>query len=143
MRVSTRTEYGLRALIELATQKDGTPVSAKELAARQQVPARFLEQQITALRKAGLITSRRGAGGGCSLARPAGEISVADAMEALEGQVIGAPDGEVTTSASRATSELWKQVGGTVRAALAQITLADLAARKEELDQAASPMFYI
>jgi len=115
MRVSAKTEYGLRVLIELAAQKDGMPIPARELAARQHVPARFLEQQITALRKAGLITSRRGAGGGCSLARPATRITVADAMAALEGHLVDAPERENVSSASRITTELWAQLRGAVR----------------------------
>ena len=74
LKVSQKLEYAMRAMIELAQRKDDDAlVPAREIAERQQVPLRFLEQQLGALSKAGLVESFRGAGGGCRIARdPAG-----------------------------------------------------------------------
>lgn len=143
MRVSARSEYGLRVLIELAASDEGVPIPARQIAERQQIPIRFLEQQMTTLRKAGLITSRRGAGGGCSLARPATQISVAEAVEALDGRLIDVSQRKDRSSAARVVRELWGNVGDGLRDSLSRTTIADLAARKRQLDEAASPMFYI
>ena len=79
LKVSQKLEYAMRAMIELADgTHTGVLVPAREIASRQQVPLRFLEQQLGALSKAGLVESFRGGGGGCRLARPPGEITVAE-----------------------------------------------------------------
>ena len=87
LKISQRLEYAMRAMIELSSRPPGTLVSARQIATAQQIPLRFLEQQLGALHKAGLVESFRGAGGGCRLARPATEISVADIADAVEGQL--------------------------------------------------------
>ena len=87
-RFSTRAEYGLRALIDLATHPQQAPIRAGELAARQGMPAHYLEQLLLFLRKAGLVRSARGARGGFELARPAAEITLLDALTALEGELM-------------------------------------------------------
>ncbi len=69
MKFSARSEYALRAMIDLATNVRRGVVGVREIAARQGIPERFLEQQMTTLKKAGLINSQRGAAGGVSLAR--------------------------------------------------------------------------
>lgn len=143
MRFSVKTEYGLRVLIELAALEAGVSVPARLIAQRQKIPQRFLEQQVTTLRKAGLVNSRRGAGGGCMLARAASEITVAEAVEALEGPIVDVPAGKQASGALRAVRELWLHAGETLRDSLAETSVADLAARKKELDESASPMFYI
>src|SRR5918996_2237674 len=84
-RISQRVEYALRALIELALRERGGLVPAREIAAAHNIPLRFLEQQMGALHKAGLVESFRGAGGGCLLARDPSEIRVADVVDAIEG----------------------------------------------------------
>jgi Rrf2 family protein len=88
MRLSKRGEYGLRAMIILATPKvDGHPpiVPIKEIAQREQIPAKFLEQILLALKNAGLLHSRMGVGGGYHLARPAKEISLGQIVRVLDG----------------------------------------------------------
>ena len=69
LKISQKTEYALRAMIQLAEHRDGR-TSAREISERQHIPLRFLEQQLGALSKAGLVESFRGAGGGCRLAQP-------------------------------------------------------------------------
>src|SRR5713226_7010684 len=76
----------MRAMIELAQRREsGQLVPAREIAERQHIPLRFLEQQLGALSKAGLVESFRGAGGGCRLAKDAAEVTVADVVDAIEG----------------------------------------------------------
>lgn len=84
-RVSQKTEYAIRAMVELTLRQGQGPVPAREISVAQGIPLRFLEQQLSSLHKAGLVESFRGAGGGCRLARRPGEIRVADIVDAMEG----------------------------------------------------------
>jgi len=138
MRVSQRLDYALRALVALAALAPGAAVAAGEVADRLGLPRRFVEQQITLLAKSGLVVSQRGARGGCVLARPAQEITVADVVEALQGSVLDVP--AVTDSAA---SEMWAAAAAHLRKALASTTLADLAARQRQIDSARVPMYHI
>ena len=88
LKVSHKTEYAMRAVVELAIRRarEGDAlVPARAIAEAQHIPLRFLEQQLGALHKAGLVESFRGAGGGCRLARDPAEIRVADVVDAIEG----------------------------------------------------------
>ena len=88
LKVSQKLEYAMRAMIELAQRRDEEGlVPAREIAERQQIPLRFLEQQLGALSKAGLVESFRGAGGGCRLSRAPEEITMAEIADAIEGQI--------------------------------------------------------
>lgn len=87
MKLSTKGRYGLRALIDLAVYSENETVSIASIAARQNISESYLEQLIAKLRKAGLVTSVRGAGGGYKLAKRAEEISVGDILRALEGSL--------------------------------------------------------
>jgi Rrf2 family protein len=88
MRLSARADYALRAAIELATA-DGRHVTAEQLARAQKIPGKFLEAILTQLRRAGLVRSQRGPEGGFWLARPAEDISLADIIRAIDGQLVG------------------------------------------------------
>lgn len=85
MRVSTRSDYGLRALIELAGHYGRGPLQSSEIALRRHIPEQYLDQLLTSLRKAGFIRSVRGPSGGHELVRPPEEICVRDVITALEG----------------------------------------------------------
>lgn len=88
MRLSKRGEYGLRAMIVLATpDQDGRPpvVQIKEISQREQIPAKFLEQILLALKNAGVLHSKMGLGGGYYLARPASEINLGQIVRVLDG----------------------------------------------------------
>lgn len=87
MKITTKGRYGLRALIDLAQYSEIEPVSISNIAARQSISERYLEQLMTLLKKAGLIKSIRGAGGGYVLAKEMSEISVGDVLRALEGSL--------------------------------------------------------
>jgi len=92
MNISKRGEYGLRAVIDLATmlqsrdgQGEGGVVQIKEIAERQHIPAKFLEQILLTLKNAGLLHSRMGVGGGYYLAKPANEITLGHIVRILDG----------------------------------------------------------
>ncbi len=86
MRLSKRGEYGLRAMIDLATwESQSQPVQIKEIAERESIPAKFLEQILLTLKNAGLLQSRMGIGGGYYLARPPEEITLGHIVRILDG----------------------------------------------------------
>lgn len=138
MRVSQRLDYTVRGLTALAERAFGAFVAAGDIADELSLPRRFVEQQFTALARAGLVECRRGAGGGCALARPADEITVAQIVRAVQGNVLDVP--RVTGSS---VSEMWAASAASLELALEDTTLADLADRQRGLDAEASPMYYI
>ena len=87
MKLSTKGRYGLRAFIDLAEFSGEEPVSISSISERQEISERYLEQLMAKLKKAGLVRSIRGAGGGYVLAKKAEEISVGDVLRALEGSL--------------------------------------------------------
>lgn len=138
MRVSQRLDYTVRSLTALAELPFGSYVAAGEIADGLGLPRRFVEQQFTALARSGIVDCRRGAGGGCALARPADEISVADVVRALQGAALDVP--HVTGSA---VSQMWEAASGSLELAFEDTMLADLARQQRELDARAAPMYYI
>jgi len=92
MKISTRTEYGIRVLVTLARTEDGNGyLSLAEIAKREKLPHAYLEQLVGDLRRAGLVTATRGQSGGYRLARPAAEIAMTQAVRALEGPLLEMP----------------------------------------------------
>ncbi len=138
MRVSQRLDYVVRALTYLAQRETGGPVPAGDIAAALNLPRRFLEQQMNLLSKQGIVHCRRGAGGGCELAKDASEITLGDVVVTLDGTVLDIP--HVKGSAS---SEVWSEIASSFGRELDRVTLADLAARQDRLDSTAVPMYYI
>jgi Rrf2 family transcriptional regulator, cysteine metabolism repressor len=134
---SLRTEYGIRALMELAARMSEGYVPARSLAKSQTIPLRFLEHQLAALHKARIVDSQRGAAGGVMLARPPDQIRISDVIDVLEGPL--APmhclehDGDCEKSHVCSLQELWMRVENSVREVLSQTTLADLTTRHREL----------
>jgi Rrf2 family protein len=88
MRVSAKSDYALRALIEIASRTDGTPVSAEELGRLQDIPHGFLQAILADLRRASIVMSVRGQSGGWRLARRTGDVTVADIIRAVDGPLV-------------------------------------------------------
>ena len=132
MRVSAKVDYAVRAAIELAAADEpGRPIKGERIAQAQGVPLKFLENILTELRHAGLVRSQRGVEGGYWLARPAGEISIADVIRAVEGPIanvrgVGPHEVEYAGSAER-LRDVWIAVRASLRSVLEAVTLADLA----------------
>jgi Rrf2 family protein len=128
----------MRAMIELALRRDAALlVPAREIAQAQQIPLRFLEQQLGALHKAHLVESFRGAGGGCRLARDPSEITVAQIADAIEGQLYPMFCLEPTDHTCYADSRcglqgFWGDVAGAIQQVFERTTVADLAARHQQ-----------
>ena len=132
MRITTRTRYAIRALYDLAYHRLGQAAGAKEIADRQKVPLRFLEQILQDLRKAGIVEARRGPRGGYALARPPAEISLAEVLHAVRGPLeemcgFDAPiDGGPDVPAS-----VWTDVRARLVDVLEHATLQDFVTRAE------------
>jgi Rrf2 family protein len=139
LKVSQKLEYAMRAMIELAGRRgDDHLVPAREIAENQQVPLRFLEQQLGALARAGLVESFRGAGGGCRIARDPAEITVAQIADAIEGQIYPVfclePSDHTCFADSRCGLQgFWADVARAVQQVFAETTVADLAARHRKM----------
>jgi Rrf2 family protein len=91
MKISTRTEYGIRVLLTLAKTDGEACLSLTEIAKREKLPHAYLEQLVGDLRRAGLVSATRGQSGGYRLARPAAEIAMTDAVRALDGPLLEMP----------------------------------------------------
>jgi Rrf2 family protein len=138
VRLSARSEYGLLALIDLASAEGGRPLATRELAEGRGIPSAFLEQLLADLRRAGLVRATRGARGGFTLARSAEEITALDIVEALEGSIapsVCAPDA-CGREAGCAAASVWGNVSESVRSALSEFTLSRLADEQAKLDRA-------
>ena len=142
MMFSTKAEYGVRVMAHLARSDAGKPISLGTIADAEGLPLAYLEHLVQRLRKAGLVESRRGAHGGYTLAREAEEISMAEVVRALEGDIApiecitADPDGtlvcvregqEGTGAEPCPTKLLWTRVQGSIVRTLNEMTLADLA----------------
>lgn len=138
MRVSQKLDYAMKTLVLLASKPTGSFVSAGELANRLGLPRRFVEQQISALGRAGIVVCKRGPAGGCSLERDAADISALDVTNALQGYVVDVP-----RQAGNAVVGLWEGMAANLEEYLATVSLADLAAEQKRLDAQAAPMYYI
>jgi Rrf2 family protein len=133
MRLSARADYALRAAIELATA-DGRHVTAEQLARAQKIPGKFLEAILTQLRRAGLVRSQRGPEGGFWLARPAEDISLADIIRAIDGQLVGVrgerPENIGYIGAAEPLQSVWIALRANERAILEEVTLAHIVTGK-------------
>lgn len=131
MNVSARTEYAIRAMVHLATTESTEPRTLDSVAEQGDLPRRFMEAIFADLRRAGLVTSIRGARGGYVLPRPAEQIMVGDIMRAVDGplwEVRGLrPQDTEYRGATRHLPTLWVAVRASLRAVLDTTTLAELA----------------
>jgi len=130
VRISSRCEYGLRAMVYLAAHTDGRPVPLSEIAQHEAIPGPFLERILARLRQSGLVRATRGASGGYGLALPPAEIAVGDVVTALEGplSLVGCvPDeGGCGRAASCASRVVWRRLDSAINGALDGITLEEL-----------------
>jgi Rrf2 family protein len=130
VRVSAKADYAIRAAVELAAGGDG-PIKGERIAQAQGIPSNFLENILADLRNAGIVGSRRGAEGGYWLARPAGEVSLADVIRAVDGplaNVRGVRSDELTYEGSaEALKDVWIAVRASLRGVLEQVSLAEVA----------------
>ena len=143
MMFSTKAEYGVRVMVELARRAGDDPIPLTEIAEHDGLPLAYLEHLVARLRKAGLVDSRRGSRGGYMLARSPAEITMAEVVEALEGSIAliecisQSADGSIVCARESGDDEtgpphacptklLWTRVRFSIVRTLQETTLADL-----------------
>jgi Rrf2 family transcriptional regulator, iron-sulfur cluster assembly transcription factor len=142
MKLSSKALYGVQALFDLAFHAEGG-AQIKEICERQAIPPRFLEQVFQDLRRAGLVTSKRGPRGGYQLALPADRIRLGDILRALEGPVHVLPSARDAAlgeaSSYRVTEKTLKGVSSSIEASLDAVTIATMCEQAEAMGIARRP----
>lgn len=137
MRITSRCEYALRAMVYLASNGDEKPVPLTEIVAREKIPGPFLERILARLRKAELVRATRGVNGGYQLARSPATISVSDIVVALEGPLTVSGCSSVEEPCARAATCVsriaWQRLDDAVKNALDGVTLADLLGERAQV----------
>jgi Rrf2 family protein len=135
VRISAKSDYALRALLELAGRgAGGNPVSAEELGRLQEIPHGFLQSILADLRRAGVVLSQRGQSGGWRMARPAGEVTVADVIRAVDGPLVSVhgqrPEAVQYNESAEVLQHVWIAARSSLREVCEQVSIQDLAERR-------------
>ena len=144
MRISAKGEYAIKAVLDLALHRDRDLIPIQEIAARESIPQRYLEQVLLSLKRAGILTSKRGAAGGYHLTKSPDEITVGAVLRAVEGN--GAPfepHARPRKHGADDLAELWRRIGDAVSQVVDQLTFGDLAAQAAQRRSSARPMYHI
>lgn len=147
MRISTRGQYGARALVDLAIHYGEGSVLLKDVARRQDISMRYLQHLLTPLINAGIVKSVRGAHGGVALGRAPEEINLGEVIELLEGSIAPVECVDDPSSCDKTsgcvTREVWIDLKKAIGGVLDSTTLKQLAERQKEKQRALEPMYYI
>lgn len=141
MKISTRGRYALRLMLDLAVYNTGEPISLKDVARRQQISEKYLEQIISLLNKAGFVRSVRGAQGGYMLKKDPAEYTVGMVLRLTEGDLapvscVGESSTECERRAGCVTVRIWERMNDAVNQVVDNITLADMVCwQQEKADQ--------
>jgi len=137
VKLSNKGRYGVRALFDIAFHNDGRPTQIKDIAAREAIPPRFLEQIFQDLKRAGLVGAKRGPRGGYHLARPAPEIRLGDVVRALEGPIAitsRTEDSKERPADGRdVTDAIFRELSRRIEDCFDDVTIADMCRRGHEL----------
>jgi Rrf2 family protein len=137
VKLSNKGRYGVRALFDIAFHNDGRPTQIKDIAEREAIPARFLEQIFQDLKRAGLVGAKRGPRGGYHLARPAPEIRLGDVVRALEGPIAITGASEAPTKppadGKDVTEAVFRELSLRIEGCFDGVTIADMCRRGDEL----------
>jgi len=147
MKLSTRSQYGTRALLDLALHQNEEPVLLKDIAQRQQISLRYLEHLITPLIAGGIVRSTRGPKGGVSLAKSPEEIRLDEVIQYLEGSIapvecVNNPE-VCTRSELCATRDIWSELRKAINGVLGSTTLQDLVEMQKRKEHSEESMYYI
>lgn len=133
MRVSAKSDYALRALIEMASRSDRKAVSAEELGRVQDIPHGFLQTILADLRRAGIVMSQRGQSGGWRMAREADGVSVADVIRAVDGPLVSVyglrPEAVEYNESAEVLQHVWIAARRSLRDVFEQVSIRELADR--------------
>jgi Rrf2 family protein len=144
MRISAKSEYAIKAVLDLAMQGEGGLTPIQEIAARQGIPQRYLEQVLLALKRAGVVRSKRGSAGGYHLTRPPEAITVGDVLRAVEGaSAFEALGGRRPARDGPGLVELWTEISEAVSSVVDRLTFGELAARAVERAGRGRTMYHI
>jgi len=147
MKVSTKLRYGLRAMIDIGINSQNGPVLAKDIAKRQEISKKYLDNLLVSLKSAGLIRSLRGARGGYVLAKPLNRITVEDIALALEGPPIFvdcvSEPGSCNRSDNCVAFEFWTQMSEIVWDYLRKARLSELVERQRKKNEEMAGMYYL
>jgi Rrf2 family protein len=131
VRVSAKSDYALRALIELACREDGSPVSAEELGRLQEIPHGFLQAILADLRRADVVMSQRGQAGGWRMARDPADVSVADVIRAVDGPLVSVyglrPEAVSYNESADVLQHVWIAARSSLRDVFEQVSIRALA----------------
>ena len=131
MRVSAKSDYALRALIEMASRADGRAVSAEELGRLQEIPHGFLQAILADLRRAGIVMSQRGQSGGWRLARSATDVTIADVIRAVDGPLVSVyglrPEAVAYNEQAEVLQHVWIAARRALREVFEDVTIQALA----------------
>jgi len=147
MKLSTKSRYATRALLDLALHQEEQPVLLKDIAQRQQISLQYLEHLITPLIAAGIMLSTRGPKGGVSLTMPPEEIKLREVIQLLEGSIapvecVNNPD-MCERSETCVTRDVWSEMKEAINSVLESITLMDLVERQKNKERHEEVMYYI
>ncbi len=147
MKISTKIRYGARAMLELASHYGEGPIELKEIAKRENISLKYLEQVINPLRASGLVKAIRGSRGGYSLGKPPSEICLYDVIETLEGPLLLLEclrDSKACQKVpSCVTRDIWKEVSDAICKIFNSVTLEDMVNRRREKERGNFPMYQI
>lgn len=148
VRFSLQVQYAICGVFDLAYNGQGEPVQVRVISERQAIPTRYLEQIFQRLRRAGLVTSKRGPGGGYTLARQPAEISLRAVVEAVEGPLEEAAEMEPAESGPSLRPDfLWRELAGQLGEVLDRTSIDDLCrdAVRADVGRAhpGAPMYFI
>ena len=134
MHVTAKADYAVRAVIELASSSQDSPRKVDDVAKAQNIPVSFLENILTQLRSSGVVRSQRGPEGGYWLAKPAGEVSLAQVIRAVEGPLVGVrgqrPEELEYSGSAESLQKVWIALRANLRKVLEEVTVADVAGGK-------------
>jgi Rrf2 family protein len=134
MRVSAKSDYALRALIEIADQPPGAALSAEEIGRRQEIPRNFLQAILADLRRSGIVRSQRGQSGGWRMDRDPDQVSVADVIRAVDGPLVSVygvrPESVTYNDRAQALQRVWIAARASLREVFEHVTISSLAAQR-------------
>lgn len=148
MRISTKSRYAIRALLDIAVNYKGDPVQIKEIARRQNISERYLENILTLLRAAGILLSEKGKGGGFILAKDPSEINMFDVIQIVEGKIsivkcVTSPSACIR-SPKCVARDIWVKLSNGMKETLSSITLQDLIIKyRQKMKRPDKMMYYI
>lgn len=149
MKLSTKGRYGLRCMVDMALNSTGEHMALYNIAERQGLSVLYLEQVFSTLRKAGLVKSVKGAGGGYSLVDAPSKITVGAVLRVLEGNIsivnsLSKEDSEQLNNLERCIrTTLWARIDESISEIIDSVTLEDLAEESKKMDSKDHLMFYI